>query len=228
LGFGSVVLGQSGSVTSFTITNTGQRPSGAMTVESNNAEFAIQTSATGDCFPGTTTLAANASCAVRIVFTPSAAGARSAVFTFSATPGGNGSVSASGAGTTPGSLASSTALLPLGTVAIGSSSSVATFAITNSGEETSGAIAVASSSTEFATQSGAPGDCFSSTTTLAASASCAVRIVFTPTAVGDRSETVTFSATPGGSGSVNVTGSGVLPKCSLGIARLGSCTLGSH
>jgi copper(I)-binding protein len=224
LGFGPVVVGQSSSVTSFTITNNGQQQSGVLTVTSSNlAEFAVQTGASGDCVSGTTMLAGNASCTVRTIFTPSTAGARSGMFTFSATPGGNGSVSVSGAGITPGSLTASASVVPFGNVPLGSSSSVGSFTITNNGQQASGLLAVASSSGLFVIQTGANGDCGSS---LAGNDSCTVRIVFTPTAVGGSSETITFSGTPGGSGSVSVTGSGVLPSCTLGISKLGSCKLG--
>ena len=226
LGLGSVVTGQPSTVATFTLTNSGQQPSGAITLTSSSAEFAIQTGATSDCVSGTTTLAANASCTVRVVLTPSAAGARSGLITYSATPGGNGSVSASGAGITPGSLASSVATLPFGTVALGSSSAVASFTITNTGQAPSGVIALAASSAEFVIQTGVTGDCVSGVTTLAASASCTVRVVYTPAAVASRSENITFSATPGGSGSVGVTGTCVLPSCTLGTAKLGACKLG--
>jgi hypothetical protein len=226
LGLGSVVTGQPSPVASFTITNTGQQPSGTITLSSSSAEFALQTGVIGGCVSGTTNLAANASCTVRIVLTPSAAGARSALITFSASPGGTGSVSASGAGITPGSLASSVASLSFGTVALGTSSSVASFTLTNNGQQPSGVISLDASSAEFILQTGVTGDCITGATTLAANASCIVRVVYTPTAVATSAENITFSATPGGTGSVGVTGSCVLPSCTLGTAKLGSCTLG--
>lgn len=226
LGFGPIVLSQSSGVTSFTISNTGQMASGVMALNSSSADFVIQSPIAGDCKAGVTALLPGASCTVRIVFTPSSAGARSGQFSFSATPGGSGSVSASGAGITPGSLASSLASVPFGTVAIGASSSPGSFTITNTGQQPSGGITVGSSSPIFAIQTGVAGDCAPGAT-LGGNASCTVHIVFKPTAVGSYSETITFSASPGGSGSVGVTGTGALPRCTLGSTKVGSCKLGS-
>jgi hypothetical protein len=211
LGSGSVAVGQSGGVTSFTITNTGQQSSGAITVASNSAEFAVQSGTTADCVSGVTTLVAGASCTVRVVFTPSTVGVRSGLLTFSAMPGGDGRVNASGAGIAPGSLASSTSSVSFGTVALGSSSGMQTFAITNTGQESSGAITLASSSPDFVIQSGASAGCVSGTTTLAEGESCEVRVVFTPRSAGGQSAFITFSATPGGSENLSVFGTGITP-----------------
>lgn len=228
LGLGSALSGQSSPAASFTITNTGQQPSGSIVLASSNAEFAIQTGLAEDCVSGVTTLAANASCKVRVVFTPGGSGVRSALITFSASPGGSGSVKASGAGITPGSLSSSVSSLSFGTVTFGSSKTLS-YVLTNSGQQSSGIISLASSSGEFAILNDAAGDCVSGVSTLGAGESCSVRIVYTPSAAASRAETVTFSATPGGSGSVSLTGVSVFPNCKLAgggeTTRLNMCTL---
>ena len=101
LEFDPFVVGQSSNVVSFTIMNTGQRTSGAITVSPDNAEFAVQSGSAGDCLSGSTALAGNAACTVRVVFSPTLAGARTGTVTFSATPGGSASVSMSGTGVCP-------------------------------------------------------------------------------------------------------------------------------
>jgi len=145
----------------------------------------------------------------------------------------NGATCSTGGSCAGGSCVSSATVsaaissLQFGAVATGQSSNVLAFTITNTGQQTSGDITVNSSSTQFAIETGATGDCVSDISTLAQNSGCTVRIVFTPTAVGSYSGTITYSASPGGGGTVNVTGSGVLPSCALGTAMLGSCTLGT-
>lgn len=94
--FGTVALGLS-SVRSLTISNTGQSASGALSLNSSSEAFVIRTGGNGDCVSDQT-LAAGASCTVAIVFVPSASDARSGTLTYSASPGGSGSVALSGSG----------------------------------------------------------------------------------------------------------------------------------
>jgi sugar lactone lactonase YvrE len=94
--FGTVALGLS-SVRSLTISNTGQSASGALSLNSSSEAFVIRTGGNGDCVSDQT-LAAGASCTVAIVFAPSASDARSGTLTYSASPGGSGSIALSGSG----------------------------------------------------------------------------------------------------------------------------------
>jgi hypothetical protein len=123
---------------------------------------------------------------------------------------GTGGIVGTGGSVSPALLTIAPSSASFGTVLIGAASSVASFTIKNTGAQTSGVIALVSNSAEFASQGGSVGDCVSGVTTLAASESCMVRIVFTPAAAGDRSGTIAFSAAPGGSGSVSVTGVGIV------------------
>jgi hypothetical protein len=96
LDFGSVTTGQSSSAQSFTITNTGQQTSGAITVMSDNADFGVQTGGAFDCVSSKTTLAPNTACTVHVVFSPKLAVAVTGTVTVSATPGASVGVSVSG------------------------------------------------------------------------------------------------------------------------------------
>src|SRR4029078_7745601 len=80
----------------------------------------------------------------------------------------------------------------------------AAFTIRNSGPQTSGPITIVSTRADFAIRS----DCISGATTLAPNDSCLVRVTFSPQLAGARSGTVNFSANPGGSGRVAVSGAG--------------------
>jgi hypothetical protein len=96
LDFGSVTTGQSSSALGFTILNNGQQTSGAISVTSDNADFAVQTGGAFDCVSGKTTLAPNTACTVRVVFSPNLALAVTGTVTISATPGGGAGVGVSG------------------------------------------------------------------------------------------------------------------------------------
>jgi hypothetical protein len=101
-----------------------------------------------------------------------------------------------------------TTSLAFGSIPVGSSSSVQGITITNRGQRTSGTIVLSSNSTDFVVTASPVGDCQYSV--LEAGASCTIAIFFRPTAIGDRSSTVGFSAgTPGTSGSVSLFGTGI-------------------
>lgn len=96
--------------------------------------------------------------------------------------------------------------LAFGTVALGLSS-VKSLTISNIGQAASGALALNSSHEAFVVRTGGDGDCVSGQT-LAAGASCTVAIIFAPSTSDDGSGTLTYAATPGGSGSIALSGSG--------------------
>ena len=216
LSFGSVPIGTPSAIQGFTIANTGQDTSGVIWLTSTNSDFVIQTGSANDCISGVTTLAPGASCTVRVVFIPSTSGSYGGTITFSPASAGAGAISVNGTGLLPAFLtAGNTSSLSFGPVPVGTSSAVQEFTITNTGQSTSGVISAASSSSEFAIESGSAGDCGSIVPTLAPGASCTVRVVFSPSANGNRSGTVTFSATQGGNGSVSLSGTGICPNDTL-------------
>lgn len=98
LTLGRVDLGSSSEVQSFRLINVGKQTSGAISVSCDSRDFAIQTGDPDDC--ASTTLAKNATCLVRVVFTPSVHGYRSGTITFSSADGSIGTVSVSGFGGT--------------------------------------------------------------------------------------------------------------------------------
>lgn len=202
---GSVATGESSAPGSFTITNIGQQTSGPLSLSSTNAVFAVQGGGTGECVNGATTLAQGASCTVRVVFSPTTVGDQSALIMFSADPGTSDALTVSGTGTPGAALSTTTTSLTYGLLMVGASSSIQSFTISNTGPRNSGPLTVSSNVADFVVQSGDPADCTAAP--ISASGSCTVRVVFTPTTVGARSGTISFSAVPGGGGSVAVSGS---------------------
>jgi hypothetical protein len=108
-------------------------------------------------------------------------------------------------------LSASPLSLDFGSVTTNQSSSAQSFAITNTGQQTSGAITVRSDSADFVVQTGGAFDCVSGNTSLAPNTACTVHIVFSPKRGGPRTGTVTFSATPGGSAGISISGVGICP-----------------
>jgi hypothetical protein len=98
LSFGTVLVGSSSAVQSFTMTNTGQETSGTITLAITNAAFVPQTGAFGDCISGSTNLPANTSCTMRLAFAPTTAGPATGSVSFTSTAGASGSVSLNGNG----------------------------------------------------------------------------------------------------------------------------------
>jgi photosystem II stability/assembly factor-like uncharacterized protein len=123
---------------------------------------------------------------------------------------------------TPAGLVASPQTLALGPVAMGQSSKGGHITISNQGQQSSGIITFRADNTEFAIQDPASGDCISGTTALSAGANCTVWVTLTPVTTGARTGTFTFQATPGGSGTVNLQGTGSCATDTLPDAQ-GQC-----
>ena len=70
--YGTIVAGATGATQTYTVTNTGQAPSGPITTQLTGANAADFTIGTTTC----TTLAGGATCTVEVTFTPTSAGER--------------------------------------------------------------------------------------------------------------------------------------------------------
>lgn len=92
-------------------------------------------------------------------------------------------------------------------VAVGGTSAASTFTVTNSGDQTSGALAVSVTGPNASEFLLGPNSCTG--VALAGGASCSVAVRMAPTALGARSATLTVAGTPGGSLSASLSGSGI-------------------
>lgn len=92
-----------------------------------------------------------------------------------------------------------------GSVPVGTTSSALSFTVTNLGGSTSGQITPSITGTAAAEYAIATNGC----TTLAASASCTISITFTPGILGDRAANLIVAATPGGSITAALDGTGL-------------------
>jgi hypothetical protein len=202
--YGTSLVGVPTTAHTFTVTNVGGVAAGAGTVSltgAGAASFAL----TGNSCAGVS-LAAGASCTVAAAFNPAAPGAVSASLSVAATPGGSVSAALSGTGATPAALAISPASFAFGSTPVGNSSAVQAFTVTNTGGSPTGTVAATLAGPDLAHFSVTGTTC---TSNLAAGASCAVSVRFQPTSTGNKTASLSVSASPGGTVTSALTGTGV-------------------
>ncbi len=205
--FGVVPVGGNGPTQVFTVTNTGAQTANglsAVVAGSNASEFVI---GSNGC---TSNLAPTAQCTVSVQFRPTSAGnGKVANLNVSATNGAQTSASLSGAATTQASLSIAPTSQDFGPIDLGMTSGTRSFSVSNVGGTTSGTISVnliGGNTGDFTKV----GDSCSGNT-LSSGGSCTLTFTFTPSAAGTRSSSVVVSATPGGSTSAGISGTGVNP-----------------
>src|SRR6202166_1874989 len=190
LNFGTVATGVTSPAKTVTLKNSGNA---SLTITA----IALTGTNSGD-FPETTTctssLAAGASCTIKVQFKPSAIGARSAAVSITDNAAGSPQqVPLSGTGTTAEITPSS---LSFGTLAVGLTSVVKTVTLKNLGTT---AITITSIAVTGAEAGDFPKTATSCGSSLAAAASCAVSVTFKPTTTGARSANLTFTDNASGS-----------------------------
>jgi len=202
--FGSVIIGQTSTATTFTVTNTGASMSDQVVV----------------AFTGTTTdfhlasntcqaLAPAATCTIGVTFGPTVPGARPAMLT-AHVAGSTASASITGTGNLPGNLGVTPSTYAFADMIVGATTTeVDTITVRNTGTLTSGTLSVQATGSN-------PGE-FTKTTdtcsgqTLAASATCTLGITFTPTTSGPKSAGFAVIGNPGGTTISVITGNAIAP-----------------
>jgi len=223
--FGGVVLGQTSSASTVTISNAGDLTTGALSVSvigDHPADFSVsQDTCDGETLDG------GAACAVSVRFAPSAVGAREATLLVEGTPGGSQSITLSGSGLSEASVSVSPSTETFAERVIGETSATTTFVVRNGGDQTTGVPVVS-------LEGGTSGD-FEIVTNgcnavLAKDATCEVAVRFEPTASGNRTTTLQVVTTPGGTGTAALSGLGLEPAeltVSETLASFGSLPVGT-
>ena len=191
LSFNSVMVGNASSASTVTLTN---RLSTPLTFSSIGitGPFAISSSTCG------TGIAAGASCAVGVKFSPTSIGAASGTLSFTdSSLTSPQTVTLSGTGTAPASISPSS--LSFGTVAVGSTSAAKTVTVTNNSASTVQVNGI--------TVTGDYSESNSCSTTIAAGTHCSISVKFSPTATGSRSGTLNVIL-PTGTLTVSLSGIG--------------------
>src|SRR5439155_1162599 len=151
---------------------------------------------------------------INVTFTPAAAGTRIGALSITDNASGSPqSVSLTGVGNPPAAGSLSPSSLSFGSQTVGTTSAAQAVALTNTGG-TALSLSSLTANGDFAQTN----NCGS---TVAAGASCAINVTFTPAAAGSRSGTLSMTDNAGGSPqSVSLTGTGSTPGFSLAPTSL--------
>ena len=205
--YGDRTTGTTSPFTTFTVTNTGQ--STATNVEValtglNSDQFTLQNNTCTNV-----SLTEAQTCTVDAAFAPTSTGLKEASLDVSSTAGGTPSAALTGNGT-PQPTGANLTIAPtsndFGSVQNGSTSSLVQFIVTNTGDLTSTAIAMALTGTNADQFNILNDNCTGNT--LAGSASCTVDAQFAPTSEGLMEASLDASATQGGTASTALSGTG--------------------
>ncbi len=206
LNLGSVIKDQVGTATPFTITNTGDQPTGTLSVAragSNAADFSIVTNGcSGQILPG------GGTCSIAVGFDPKTTGNLQATVDVSATPGGAVSVALQGVGLSQANVSVSPSNANLGSINIGVTGNPTPFTVLNMGAQETGIptlVLVGTNADQFVlgTNNCAAG--------VAGGGSCTVNVVFAPTSRGVKNASVQITTNPGGMAFASLTGTGRAP-----------------
>lgn len=213
--FGSVVVGSTSGAMALTISNSGAG-AGALGAPVLAGDFAVSANTCGS------SLAAGASCALLVVFKPTATGARNGSLQMTSD---SGTISAALSGTGAGSFVSAfaPASLSFPDTRVGSASASLTLTLANSGTTTGAISAPVMSNADFAVSATTCG------ATLGAGASCTMQVAFSPTAVGARAATISIS-TDGGTVMAAMSGNGTgtfLPALSQTLLTFAKTDVGA-
>jgi len=223
LSFGSQTEGVASNALSITLTNTGSvnLTSLAITVAGANATDFAQTNNCGSV------LGVNASCTIKVTFTPSASGGRTAAISFTDNaPGSPQTVAVSGTGLS-GHVSLTPSSLSFGNQNVGTAGTAQSVSMTNTGNAAFNIFGISLIGAN-------PGD-FSQTngcgTSLAVNSSCTFVVKFSPTAFGVRTATVSISDSLQSSPeAIGLSGTGTAPSVSLspGSLTFSTQSLGTH
>jgi hypothetical protein len=207
--FGNVTQGQTSGAETFTIKNTGNVTTGPIGVSltgNDPGEFQLGT----DTCAGAT-LAGGATCTVQVTFAPdiNASGGVRATLSIQATPGGSLPITLKGNAQTPASLSIGPTSHGFGSVAVGTQTSPFTFTVSNNGSLSSGPPKVTPGGTNKADFPIVADTCTG--TPIPGNGTCTISVAFKPSTLAAESATFTVNASPGGSVTAKVSGTGASP-----------------
>lgn len=206
--FGSVTVDTTSDAVTFTVTNGGGIGTGALATTLGGAD-AGEFNVTTDACNGAT-LAAGANCTIIAQFEPTTTGDKTATIDVTGAPGGTVTINLSGEGLAAGALTITPTMHDFGSAEAGTTGSTQTFTVQNTGGSATGNLSTAlagANPNSFEIVAGAN----SCTGTLAADATCTISVAFTPTTDGLRNAALSVSATPGGSVTAALSGTGEAP-----------------
>jgi len=210
LTFVATVVGQSAAAQTITVSNTGGTAS-SLAVPVVIGDFRVSASTCG------TMLAAQASCSLSVVFMPTASGVRNGALTLT-DDAGTQTASLTGTGIAPAAVVLTPGSLTFAATVVNQSTAAQIITVSNTG----GAVTALTAPVVTGDFSVSANTCGA---TLAAQTGCSVAVVFTPTASGVRSGTLSVTDSAG-TQTASLTGTGLGPATdTLGP---GSLTFAAH
>ena len=195
LNFGNLIQGTSSTSQPVTVTAGSFGPISITSISLSSAQF----SQTNNCG---TSLPANSSCTINVVFQPSTAAAKSGTLSIKTGNAGSFSVTLSGTGVRP---SVSPTALSFGNQNRGTASKSQPVTLTNTGSDALSISSISIASAQFSQSS----NCGSS---VPANSSCTINVVFKPTKTGAITGGLTIKTATAGTYNVTLSGSGVVPK----------------
>lgn len=206
LNLGSVIKDQAGTATPVTITNTGDQPTGTLSVEragANAGDFSIVTNGcTGQI------LASGANCSVSVRFDPKTTGNLQATLNVSATPGGAVAVALQGVGLSQANVSVSPSNANLGGINVGATGTATPFSVLNMGAQATGVPSFALLGTDANQFTLGTNNCAIG---VPGGASCTVNVAFAPTSRGMKNASLQITTNPGGMAFASLGGTGLAP-----------------
>jgi hypothetical protein len=208
-GFGAVVTNATSSVLAVTVTNTGDVTSSALGVSITGADAAMFSTASGGTCSGT--LAAGASCDVRLAFSPSSTGAKHAQLEITGGTAGTASATLVGTGIAASQLAITPTAHVFGNVNVGAISTAQELTVTNNSSTPTGALTTALTGATAAGFQIVAGTDTCNGIALAPAASCSISVAFAPSTGGLADAQLVVAGAPGGTVAASLAGVGIGP-----------------
>src|SRR2546425_1231536 len=226
LAFGTQRLSTTSPAQTVTLTNSGTATLSITSIAlagSNPGDFAVAGSGVAPCPLAGGPVAASASCAFTVTFTPAATGGRAATVTITDdAPGSPQSVSLTGTRVTPPTATLSATSSAFGNQRVGTTSAAQNLTLTNNGGTPLNLTSITITGAQAADFAFAAGNtCPTGAGSVAPGASCTISISFTPEATGARTATVTITDDAAGSPQlVSLVGMGIAPAVTLAPTNL--------
>lgn len=206
--FGDIILGQSSSAITFTVTNTGTAQSGAV-----NAS--IGGSNAGDFMLGANTcsgmrLMPMGTCTISVTYSPAGTTPHASTGSLTATDGTASAMSGlTGNAIRDVGLSVSPTPYNFGATSVGTPTAAHTFTVTNTGGAVSGMLTMTLTGLDSTQFTIANDMCTGHT--LAAAATCTIDVTYAPTSAGDHAGSLSATGSPGGTASASLVGRATIP-----------------
>src|SRR5208283_3092177 len=179
---GSVVVGNTGTAQTFTVTNSGTTATGTLTVSVADPQFVTSS----DTCTGTS-LAAAGTCTISVALKPTTVGQLGTILNVANAGGTPGSIQLSGTGLPPGALTITPSSKDFGSIPLNTVSADVSFTVSNGGGAATGALTVSAPGNGFVVSGNGCAAALQPTQT------CVIAVHFAPTVVGNATGTLTVT-----------------------------------